>query len=204
MRQPLDHLRSRKKPVSRPVWIIHNDDLADQLQSAQSDALRLRTIADQKPKETQLSSRADEAEEEVERLREELRDPDNSTKFVGRSIGRKAFDDLQNLHLPTPDQKKDAKKDGIGELAWNPDTFPPALILECVSIAYLDDETQEEVLEPLTEDFVKEIWESAQSADGEASTWNHAEVMSLFTAAYEANQTRRVIDLGNGSRRTRS
>lgn len=201
MRQPLDHLRSHKQPVTRTVWIPLDNDAAAELHQAEQELTRLRIAVESRPKDTGLTQRLEEQQETVERLREELRgDPDRMAKFIARSLGRREFEDLQNAHTATPEQRKAAKKDGVGELSWNPDTFPPALIEACCFYATWDDEVGEEALEPLPADFVKEMWDGTD--DQGVARWNHAEAMSLFTAAYEANNTRRVVDLGNGSRRT--
>lgn len=200
MRQPLDHLRSRKKPVTRKVWISLDSDTADDLYAALDRLADLKDRRDKSPRDADLQARVSEAEEEVERLRVIARE--NSAAFVARSLGRTEFEELQNAYPATEIQQKKAKKDGIGALGFNPDTFPPALIL--ASVQYVcDTDTDEDgkthdVLEPLTEEFVAEIWDGTE--EGADSVWNSAEVMGLFTAAYEVNQSRRVLDLGNGSR----
>jgi hypothetical protein len=200
MKQPLDRLRSQKKPVTKPAWIALDSDLADQYMSAVEEAKKARAMSDLQPKTPHLAVKAQEAEDEVERLLPLVRE--GSAKFVAKSIGRQAFEDLQSAHPPTPDQRKDAKREGLGDLSFNPDTFPPALILASCYLAEADEETQEEVLYPLDDAFVKELWDGA-GEDGEAQ-WNHAEVMGLFEACFSANSQRRILDLGNASRRTRS
>jgi len=56
---------------------------------------------------------------EIEDLREEI-EQDKAT-FEFRDPGRKQFEDLVELHPPTPQQLKD-------DFPWNPKTFIPALI----------------------------------------------------------------------------
>lgn len=225
MKQPLDYLRSNKRPVTRTVWLSLNDELADQVNAAQERARQLRAMSDSKPRDRDLKLQAELAEEEADELLAEMRRPENSAKFVARSLPRQDFEDLQNEFPATDEQRKQAKKDGIGEITWDPDTFPPALITRCVVFAYshdldtgepfgIDSETGKPIerYAELTPEFVDEIWNSkdatesdehVERAEGGAPKWNHAEVMSLFSAAFEANQSRRVVDLGNGSRRTR-
>lgn len=53
---------------------------------------------------------------------------DSEVEFVFASIGRRAYTDLGRAHPPTAEQQKEADEAGLGTLAWNPDTFQPALL----------------------------------------------------------------------------
>lgn len=193
MKQPLDHLRSRKKPVTKRYSIALDSDVADAYTEARDKFHELKARAERLPKDTRLLYEADQAET---LMRERLEDLETeSAWFLCRSIGVNAYEDLVNQHLPTEEQRKKARAEGHGELGWNPDTFPPALLEVCASYVADYDEDGNEVLEPLTSSFVKELFEDDR--------WNQAEVMGLVAAAIEVNSLRRVVDMGNGSGRRR-
>ena len=80
--------------------------------------------------------------------------------FTLRAIGSKAYDVLMGMHHPTAEQKKEG-------LAYNVDTFGPALIAACS-------------VEPkITPNEAKELWDSDE--------WSRGEVMAMFSAAVEVN-----------------
>lgn len=188
-KQPLDRLRSRKKPVSKRVPIFDTElaDTADQLRTAAANA---RERSNRAPGDQALQAAAQDAEEEASRALDAA--VQGAEWFVVRSLSPRAYEELVNQHPATSDQLKDARKQGMMQLAWNPDTFPDALLASCVS--YEDAETGE--LGPLDESFVKEMHESDE--------WNSAEIGALVQAAVEVNSVRRVVDVGKGSRQTRS
>lgn len=198
MKQPLDHLRSRKKPVSRRLPIALDSEQAERAALARAHAVMKREQAEKRvagkmqllPDDQRLLREADEAEEEADRLAEGVLE--NSAWFVIRSLGPNRYEELQAQHPPTDKQRKEAREDGVlGNLGWNPDTFPIAIIAACCYA--IDPETQDE--EQLTEDYVKEMYEG--------DDWNLAECNALLEAALAVNQQRRVVDQGNGFGRTR-
>lgn len=190
MKAPLDHLRSRKKPVSKRVPIALDTDIADAYYDTKERAMAARGKADSRPADVKAQLRAEELEEETEARLQELHT--NSAWFLCRSVGVNAYEDLLAAHVPTEEQRKRARKDGQGELGWNPDTFPPAILVACCSyVATPETPDAPETLEPLTEEFVKELFESPD--------WNQAEVMGLVMGAIEVNSVRRVVDMGNAS-----
>jgi hypothetical protein len=189
VKQPLDHLRSRKKPVSRRVAIATDSELADRLNSARLRAAQLHEQKDN----PQSAREIPDAEDEVAQLEDEI-EP-YLAWFVARNMGVGAYEDLQSAHPPTPEQVKENRKKGM-DLSWNPDTFPPALLAACVLYEMPAEDGGEPTLEPLTEEFVKEMWDSPD--------WNQAEVMALFQAAIEVHSLRRIVEMGNASRRGRN
>lgn len=74
-----------------------------------------------------------------------------TVEFEFAAIGSHDLDKLQGKHKPTAQQKIDG-------LAWNSDTFPPALVAACL----VDPE--------VTEAEMREIWESGDWSTGELST----------------------------------
>lgn len=195
MHQPLDHLRSRKRPVTKPVWIALDSDVADRLIELQQKLERAETLLEARPLDGQLAVQVEALADEVDDATEDFRS--NAAKFVARSLGANAYEELMSHHPATKDQITDAKKQGVmGVLGFNTDTFPKVLTAACVRYVSGQTEDGEDILEELTEEYVKEMYESEE--------WNEAELTALFEAAYNVNSTRRVVDLGNGSRRTRS
>jgi hypothetical protein len=193
-KQPLDHLRSRKKPVFKRVPIAYDSQQAEEATLAEQRAFMRRESAKARPQDQRLLIEAEEAEEEAEKLQDAVLE--NSAWFMVRSLGPKEYEEMQGRHTPTEEQRKNARRDGVqGVLGWNPDTFPLELIPACCFFIHTDDDTGEETEEQLTPEFVKEMYEGTD--------WNLAECNALLSAAVEVNQTRRVVDQGNASRRTR-
>jgi hypothetical protein len=201
VKQPLDRLRSRKKQVTRRVALAINSDLAEKRDRIQSEISKIEVqgrIGMRRggalPQTDQ--ERLEELHAELNEVMAELSTPENTAWFVVRSLGPKAWEKLCSDHPPTPDQRDQAKKDGIGALAYNTDTFFDDLIPRCVSWVDHDDDTGEEELVPLTAEFVDEMKEGDQ--------WSSGEWFTLCQAASDVNSVvRRVDDLGNVSRRTR-
>lgn len=134
-----------------------------------------------KPDDTNTQLEFEQAKEALDLARLDMEV--NSLEFVFKSIGRKGYEDLLMEHRPTPEQQKRAKAEGGGEYSFNPDTFPPALTFAAMSEPAMTEE-----------EFMAQIWNN--------DDWNENEAVSLFTAAMEANSSRRIIDFPKGSRRT--
>lgn len=63
---------------------------------------------------------------------------ESEVEFVFRDIGRHAYDQLLQAHPPTSEQRQIAEDNG-GQVEWNIETFPPALLAaSCVSPAWTD------------------------------------------------------------------
>jgi hypothetical protein len=198
-RTPLDHLKSRKKRVTRRVPIA----MDNQLLVARDEAKSRFMQADLQAKMGGTRGiRTQEDQERIAELREELEEAEqalagNVEWFEARSLGQKAWDELVSKHPPTDEQRKQAKKDGIGALLYNQDTFLPAVVAACCYWVHTDDDG-EEVLEPLTVKFVDYMQNDPETP------WTQGEILELAEVSTEVNQnTRRVGDLGNASRRTR-
>lgn len=177
----LDHLLSRKKPVTRTVWVCLDPELAErheELRKARDvAALRAGARAD----DSDAQARLWEAEAALERAQAELDEGDVMVSFTFRSIGRAAYDALVNAHPPTPAQRAQAKSLGQ-DTNINLETFPPALVAACL-------------VEPkLSVDEAQALWRD--------DNWNQAELTKLFNGAFAVNSTSPSGDLGKDSRRT--
>lgn len=175
-----DHLRSRKKPNLKSVRLALDSEVAEEFEQAKEELERLATRMEYMTEEDTrlpvLRAQRDEAQVRFDQAKEAVLE--ESVLFKFRSIGRKRFDDLIASHPPTEAQIEKAKKTGEGDLTWNSETFPPALVFNCL-------------VEPkLEEHEVKDLWES--------DDWAGSEIIALFYAALEVNTNRRTLELGKG------
>lgn len=174
-------LQRRKRPATAECALALDSDVID----AHSRALRAyetaKTVAEETPTSTTKAALA-EAEDALEVA--EAAAAEATVTFKFRGISEEEWDALIDVHGPTPDQIRKARKDNAAAPTWNDDTFPQALVAaSCI--------------EPeMTAEQVGEMWKSPQ--------WNAAELQGLFQAAYSASRTRRVPELGKGFGRTPS
>jgi hypothetical protein len=196
MKAPLDHLRKVKKGTYKRVPIALDSEVLTERDRLRSEVAKLDMQFKLTGKEP---SRA--AKEEIDDLKGQLeiaedKLEENVAWFHVQSMGPRAWDKLVSQHPPTADQRQQAKKDGIQALLYNPETFPDAAILNCVRYVYVDPDTHEETLEPLTQEFLDEMRDGDQ--------WTAGEILELAEACSDVNVgMHRVGDLGNASRRTR-
>lgn len=173
-----DHLK-KKRPATKTVEVVLDPTLAVELR----DAERARDLAqvrlDARPGDHDLQSAVWAAGEAVDVLRARADEEDAVVAVRFRSIGRLAWDELIRDHPPTDEQVAEAKSAGLGDLNFNSDTFPPAVVA-----ASLDDPK-------MTAEEVAELWDSPD--------WNQAELELLFIAALEVNNSRHTLDLGKDS-----
>jgi hypothetical protein len=185
---PLDRLRSKKKPFTQRVSLCCDTELAEQFDRVTAERDDMRDVinrfgfmgqevpADQQRKLEDLEAEHDSLEAAVN---------DATEIFVFRGLRRDALDKLLDAHRPTKAQTEKNKEKGLPAPDWNPDTFPPALLAACC------------VSHDLSDDDWKVLWHDADE-------WNSAELQSMFAAAYNANSSMRVVDMGKGSAGTRS
>jgi hypothetical protein len=179
MKQPMDHLRGKKKPVSKTVWIAGDSLLAEELSELEADLSRekssLTTMRNENPRREAALQTVADLEQKVSEKRAEMREA--SIKFVFRALSQRRYEELLQEHPPTEEQQAEFKASG-DSLPFNPETFPRALIVECC-------------VEPDTDKAELEEWLRGDD-------WNQAEIMSLFMAATEVNSTRHIVNMGKG------
>lgn len=173
-----DHLKSAKKPVTVPVTIHHDDELVDAYEQTAAAYARALLLAEDNPSQAQLDE-LDGLELAKEQAAQALRE--HSTFLTFRSMGRKAYQELIEAHPPTEEQKEQYKEEHGVEAPYDAETFAPALVAAC---AY--DSSGELVW---TVEEVTEIFDE----------WNSSEIVTLFQAAIQCNNARRVTDLGKVS-----
>lgn len=177
MKQPMDHLKSKKKPARKTVWIAGDSELAEELSDLEASLSREQKSAEMLsdgPRREAAIQAAVELKAQVEAKRAEVRE--TSIKFVFRALGAKRYDDLLAAHPPTDEQIEQLKAQGEDNAPFNTETFPKALVAaSCVE----PEMTPEEMIEWLSGD-----------------DWNNNEILSLFMAASQVNSMRSVVNLG--------
>jgi len=175
--------KRHKKPNVKSVRIATDAEFAEEYEEAKAALDRIEARLRARPEDVVLLAQRDQAWERLEMAEAALKE--NSTKFTFRALGHKSYEKLVSEHPVTEEHRAEIEAAGgtMDSFPWNPKTFPIALIAR--SLVDEDDEfgTEEEIIE----------W-----IDGDE--WNSAELNALFTAALEANTSRKVVQLGNGSR----
>lgn len=184
MGRPLtyDHLVGKKKPLTKTIAVVLDPQLAEEYEAARSARDMAKYRADARPADSEAAMALLEADAALEAVRNRLDDEEAIAEFRFRGIGRAAYEALVDKHPPTAEQRMKAKASGFENIAWNPDTFPPALVAACLiepDLAYED---------------VLGLWRS--------DDWNQAELQELLNAAIAVNGTRRTVELGKDSRPT--
>ena len=181
-----DHLIGKKKPLQRTIPIVLDPDLAEDYEIARKDRDMLQARHDLRPDDMEVAAKLEQAETRVRDVEEQLTETEGVVWMTFKGIGRARFDALQEAHPPTAEQQLKAKQQlGTDDrLAWNPETFPPALVAASL-------------VEPkLSEVEVQRLWTS--------DDWNQAELTTLVQTALEVNSTRRTVEVGKDTRGTRA
>lgn len=173
-----DHLKSKKKPVTRTVRLALDSEMADEFAEAQQ-ALRYAEIdAERIPEDKDVQVKLREAKAKVELLEASVTDA--SIKFVFRNIGRKPYEDILLDCAPTDAQKERMLTRGQDpdQMEFDPDRFPPMLI----AASMIEPEWSEEEVMDMYND----------------PNWSPAELGILFSTAQEAQYHSTVVSLGKG------
>lgn len=178
MKQPQDHLRSKKKPVRKTVWIAGDSELAEELSELEASLTRAKSSLDAM---RQDNPRVEAALRLIENLEDELvvkkqMVRESSIRFVFQSIGSKAFDQMAADHPPTEEQLKAAVDSGEDKPPFNTDTYPVALI---------------------TASTIEPDMDKAELAEWlDSPVWNSFELLTMFMACNEVNNSRKILNLG--------
>jgi hypothetical protein len=190
-----------KKPRRLSIGIYLDDDAADRAEVAEQAYEKVRIELERtRPRRLAEYAAAGYAPDDaLERVQHEDRkgldelsskrwdalvDLDEATTwFVFEAIGHRRLKALIDRHPPTDEQRADAEKRGQ-ELAWDPDTFLPALVEDsCVAPAGY---RWEDVFGwPVADEDVELP---------PKSPWSHADVEALAATALAANQSLRTAD----------
>lgn len=179
-----DHL-PKKQGRRQPVDVVFDQDAVEtynELMDRLSLAKTQLDIAARGTDETRVANLRDEVESltaEAEAEAARLMAEGAVVRFMFRSIGARAYDDLINDHPPTAEQIEAARSKGDPRPHWNEDTFAKALIAaSCES-------------PEMTVDQVSELFKSPD--------WNDAELSQLIGTAMLVNLRATNVDLGKGS-----
>lgn len=168
-------LLQRKTAASRTIEICLDGAIAEQWYEAEQELIEaknaVRALGSDENKK-----RLEDAEERIETLRPARDEATVELRF--RSIGRQAYENLILEHPPTEKNKREAKRLGIPEPTFNPDTFPPAIIAASL-------------VEPeMSEESVEELFNS--------ESYNRTELGLITHAALEVNNSAKVVSLKKG------
>lgn len=159
------------------------DDLAAQkrLDQAKLNLARLRMAdAETGGEQTELEAAQTElVAAQAELVAAQAAYDEVSDRLVFRALPRPVLDGLIRQNPPTEDQAESGD-------AWNPESFPPAL----VAAAHIERDEDGQVVEGLTVEDAQDLLDS----------WPIAESNALFAAAWQAQQINRstVTELGKG------
>ncbi|MGW6021272.1 hypothetical protein [Streptomyces sp. NPDC055099] len=170
----LARLRARQLPEYTLV-ICDDQDAKQHLDEMLRDLARCR-MADAENGRAHSDATA-KAEEEVEVAQEFF---DNlSIELTFKALPRPILDGLIKRFPPTEAQAEDGD-------AWNPETFPAAL----VAAAHIERDDERNAVEGMSEDDAQDLLDS----------WPVAESNALFAAAWQAQQIVRTstVELGKG------
>lgn len=170
----LARLRARQLPEYTLV-ICDDQDARQHLDETLRDLARCR-MADAENGRAHSDATA-KAEEEVENAQEFF---DNlSIELTFKALPRPILDGLIKRFPPTEAQAEDGD-------AWNPETFPAALI----AAAHIERDDEHNTVEGMSEDDAQNLLDS----------WPVAESNALFAAAWQAQQIVRTstVELGKG------
>jgi len=171
-----------KQPTTGTVDIVLDPALSDAYHDARSALDEAKTASEVQPDDGTLRAAVLDAEDALVAAEEALRPA--VVTFTLRALGKAEYEALKDDHAPTELQRKKARADNSGPLAFNPDTFPQALVAAC------------SVDPVIAESDAEQMWKSPD--------WNAGELLELFWAAQGLQASRRVPDLGKGSGTTRS
>lgn len=178
-----DFLAGKKKPLTKTVVVVLDPEAAEAHEEARRDRDMAQARVSVSPDNPENHAQLLDAQAALDDLEAKLDEDQAIVRFTFRGIGRAGYEAIVDRHPPTQDQRTKAKAGGLGELAWNHDTMPPALVHACL-------------VEPqLTIEEVNQLWSSPD--------WNQAELGVLLNAAIEVNGSRRTVELGKDSRQTR-
>lgn len=182
----LDDINARKKPRRSYHWIITDSDLEEEFERLAGDLEQAEMRYRVSPETEAFRDEVDRLSNELDELRETVRKPENSLRFVFQALGARNYDKLVNKHQMSDDRKEELRGKGKNPdaMPYDPETFSVAIVAASM-------------IEPegVNEDYVKDVLQGP--------TFASADFMALYSAALDCNTRHRNPDLGKGSRSTR-
>ena len=183
-----DLTNRRKRPRRATVWVPLDPDKGDEFVEESKLLEEYESRVALAPTIDQFVQDRDDQKAKVDELRDELRKPENSLRFVFEALAPRDYDKLLTQHQPSDERKEEMRAKGIipEQIGFDPDTFPQALVAKCC-------------VEPegLTPELVDA--EIVNSADFTRGDW-----LNMYRTVLDLNTRPREIRLGKGSSSTKS
>ncbi len=169
-----EEIKARKKPPVQSVYIITDDELAEEYARIESEysSARLSLTVNATP---DANKRFEAIEADFDEVQDRVKD--NSLKFTFKALNRRRLEELMEELPPTAKQKKQAKELDQ-DIAFDTDKFPPALL-------------SASLIEPkLSVEEATELWNS--------DDWTQGELLMLFNTSMEVNQRGGAVNFKRG------
>ncbi|MBM9621031.1 hypothetical protein [Streptomyces zhihengii] len=156
----IEEILKRAKPRQKSVWICVAGDLLSEVDRLERE---LREVGEGwSPDSLASCDPREKIAKRIKTVREAMKKAE--VEFVFRSIGDRAWSDLVAAHPP--------KKQGPGgqQLAWDPDTFPRALVSASAVDPVMTPEQLDELFEVLNEGQRSEMFDCAYAVNTEATS----------------------------------
>lgn len=163
----LDKIRKKKKKKTAVVPILMDPDVGSELDDLDGRTAEIvkRLRVGRKEDMEELQKEKNDLDQRRKELVKKVED--SSVEFHFQSIGRETLDTLLSENPPTNKQIEEARKEGVTDLMFNPETFPVALIAASSTDPDMSVED------------VQELWDD--------ENWSTPELMALFNGAQECN-----------------
>lgn len=148
MTRTVDEFLGGYQPPRLTVTVTRRADLLAELNAAADRREHLKVDTDL----LNGGSEARDLEAEMERLADEI--AASAFAFEFEALGAGAYQELLDRHPPLPQQRKDGA-------AFNPATFPQALIAACSVNPEITVEQAEQLMDALSEHQFKKLWAAA-------------------------------------------
>lgn len=178
--------KRRKTRNRAEVKIILDTEWGERLGALQIEMAQLRNQAERRPSDTSLLPDMDRVTGEIEAMMADAHQ--NILTVTFKSLPPDRYDRIARAHPPTQEQRRQAALDGR-PMAFNPDTFPPALVVACWTSPTSWSEAD-----------IRELWEAGDEGhedDDDApagAKWNSADLSDLFMGAQGACLSRNRVE----------
>lgn len=199
----MEEIIRRKKPNRASCDILMDPDIKHRIERKQAEVDKLKSKIEWAKSKRNAPSLADrgprEDEEKLTGLEEELMElyelaDEETVTFTFQDIGRLPYDTLIAQHPPTPEQIKEyeaeAKRMGMslaeaGGLAFNPQTFPPALM---AAASYEPEISAKQSIE-----IFGGVWKEGTDEEEHFPGWSEGDTEKMFFTAMQACKERTSI-----------
>lgn len=185
----MEEIRRLKKPNTRKVAILLDSALSHQMDDVASEIERLkRTKSMRSGLDNPTQKQIDELEEKLIELEEEA--AGLTVEFTFQDLGRKRYDALVTDN-PATDEDQEAWKrmGGEGKLAYNLESFPPALISACAISPKISLEEAKAIFDEWSEGDLEMLFTTALLACKEPTSLPKSRAASVRMQDSQQNST---------------